>query len=110
LRNGADTQGPDELARFGRFCDALTLEDGRAMELEAFQRTMLLDHFAGSVETLILIPKKNGKSTLLGALALYHLISTPDASMSSAVTARSATAATRGVSGSSPPTWTPQTA
>lgn len=79
MRNGADTQGPDELARFGRFCDALTLEDGRAMELEAFQRTMLLDHFAGSVETLILIPKKNGKSTLLGALALYHLISTPDA-------------------------------
>lgn len=40
---------------------------------------MLVDHFAGAVETLILLPKKNGKSTLLAALALYHLVSTPDA-------------------------------
>lgn len=35
--------------------------------------------FAGARETLILIPKKNGKSTLLGALALYHLCVTRDA-------------------------------
>lgn len=40
---------------------------------------MLTDLFDGVRETLILIPKKNGKSTLLGALALYHLITTPDA-------------------------------
>lgn len=49
------------------------------MEIEEFQRQMLTDLFAGVRETVILIPKKNGKSTILGALALYHLISTPDA-------------------------------
>lgn len=40
---------------------------------------MLTDLFDGVRETLILIPKKNGKSTLLGALALFHLCTTPDA-------------------------------
>lgn len=40
---------------------------------------MLRDFFDGVRETLILIPKKNGKSTLLGALALYHLIVVSDA-------------------------------
>lgn len=47
--------------------------------LEPFQRTMVADLFEGCRETLILLPKKNGKSTLLGALALFHLITTPDA-------------------------------
>ena len=40
---------------------------------------MLRDYFGGTTETLILIPKKNGKSTLLAALSLFHLVSTPDA-------------------------------
>jgi len=40
---------------------------------------MLTDLFDGTRETLILIPKKNGKSTLLGALALFHLCTVPDA-------------------------------
>jgi phage terminase large subunit-like protein len=68
-----------DLERFGRFCAALMLDSGGPMELEPFQHEMLAGYFAGSVETLILIPKKNGKSTLLGALALFHLIITPDA-------------------------------
>ena len=50
------------------------------MQLEDFQRAMLGDYFDGAAtETLILLPKKNGKSTLLGALALFHLATTPDA-------------------------------
>src|SRR5215467_3692406 len=49
------------------------------MELEDFQRVMLGDYFAGATETLVLLPKKNGKSTLLGALALFHLVVTLDA-------------------------------
>lgn len=69
-----------ELDAFGRFCcSALTLEDGSPLELHDFQRQMLLELFEGCRETVILIPKKNGKSTLLGALALYHLCTTPDA-------------------------------
>ncbi len=41
---------------------------------------MLSEYFDGIRETLILIPKKNGKTTLLAALALYHLLTTRDAS------------------------------
>lgn len=40
---------------------------------------MLNSYFDDARETLILLPKKNGKSTTLGALALFHLLSTPDA-------------------------------
>ncbi len=49
------------------------------MVLEPFQRTMLGDLFRGARETLILLPKKNAKSTSMAALAIYHLLSTPDA-------------------------------
>jgi len=57
----------------------LRLEDGRPFLLEPFQRRMLSDYFAGARETIVLLSKKNGKTTLLAALALYHLIRTPDA-------------------------------
>lgn len=70
---------PPELADFAGFCSELTLEDGSALELHDYQRVMLRDFFAGATETLILIAKKNGKSTLLSAIALYHLVVTPDA-------------------------------
>ena len=74
-----DTHPVYSLAAFKRFCRLLTLEDGRAMRLEEFQCHMLADHFGEAIETLIIIPKKNGKSTLLAALALFHLMVTADA-------------------------------
>jgi phage terminase large subunit-like protein len=40
---------------------------------------MLQAYFDGAIELVIIVPKKNGKTTLLGALALYHLETTPDA-------------------------------
>lgn len=49
------------------------------MELHGFERRMLADYFRGTTETLILISKKNGKTTLMAALALYHLVVTEDA-------------------------------
>jgi len=67
------------LDEFARFCGLLTLENGKPMELEPFQRTMLQDYFDGTRETLVLIPKKNGKSTLVSALALHHLLTDPGA-------------------------------
>lgn len=69
----------DELARFAEFCSELRVESGAAFELEDFQKRMLEDLFGGCRETLILIPKKNGKTTLLAALALYHLTTTDHA-------------------------------
>lgn len=68
-----------ELTRFAEFCSHLTLSTGQQMKLEAFQRKMLRDYFAGVDELVICIPKKNGKTTLLAALALYHLLHTDDA-------------------------------
>jgi phage terminase large subunit-like protein len=69
-----------ELDLFATFCEqALTREDGAPLKLHDFQRRMLGDLFAGRRETLILISKKNGKSTLLAGLALFHLCTTPDA-------------------------------
>lgn len=68
-----------DLPAFERFCAALTLDNGRPFQLEDFQRRMLADYFNGTRETAIIVPKKNGKTTLLGALALYHLLCTPEA-------------------------------
>ena len=68
-----------DLAVFDRFCAAIELEQGGPMELEPFQQRILTDYFHGARETLVLLPKKNGKSTLLAALALFHLLTTPDA-------------------------------
>lgn len=67
------------LDSFATFCGRLKLENGQPFALEPFQHEMLADYFGGATETLILIPKKNGKSTLLGALALFHLLTTPSA-------------------------------
>ena len=47
--------------------------------MEKFQRVMLADYFDGCTESLILIGKKNGKSTMLSALALHHLLVETDA-------------------------------
>jgi len=64
---------------FAGFCRELRLDSGEPLVLEPFQRTMLADFFAGTRETLILLPKKQGKTTLLSALALFHLSTTEDA-------------------------------
>jgi phage terminase large subunit-like protein len=61
------------LAGFAKFCRELRVESGEPFVLEPFQRTMLKDHFDGVTEIVIVIPKKNGKTTLLAALALFHL-------------------------------------
>lgn len=67
------------LVEFQAFCRELVLDNRRPMRLEPFQRVALADYFAGIRETLILLPKKNGKTSLLAALALYHLLTTRDA-------------------------------
>ncbi len=68
------------LEGFRDFCLSLRLENGKPLVLFPEQEWMLTDYFDGTRETLILIPKKNGKTTLLAALALYHLLTTRDAS------------------------------
>lgn len=43
------------------------------------QRWMLADFFDGTTETVVCVSKKNGKTTLLSAVALHHVLTTPDA-------------------------------
>lgn len=75
----AGSDGPEGLAGFKRFCAELTIESGEPFVLEPFQETMVRDYFEGASETLIIVGKKNGKSTLLSALALHHLLVTDSA-------------------------------
>ena len=70
---------PAELRDFVEFCAELTLDNRKPFVVEPFQRLILTDLFEGATETLVLLPKKNGKSTLVAALALYHLLVTQDA-------------------------------
>lgn len=67
------------ITQFGRFCRKLKIENGKPLKLEAFQRAMLKDYFRGATETVIVIPKKNGKTTLMAALGLFHLEAVPGA-------------------------------
>lgn len=76
------------IVEFAEFCSQLRLEDGTRMELEPFQRTMLGDYFAGAREEVILIPKKNGKTSLLAALGLYSLLTSEDANICIAASSR----------------------
>lgn len=74
------SEGRREAEAFEEFCaGALTTNEGGALVIEGFQRQMLADYFDGVRSSLIIIPKKNGKTTLLGALALFHLLTVPDA-------------------------------
>jgi phage terminase large subunit-like protein len=74
----AATASPPDLERFVRFCSKLQLA-GKPFILEPFQRRILRDYFGGTRQTLAILPKKNGKSTLVAALAIYHLVTTLDA-------------------------------
>jgi len=68
---------PGTLQHFRAWSRLLRTEDGDPFRLERFQAKVLADYFAGARELVAMIPKGNGKSTLLGALALYHLEITP---------------------------------
>ena len=59
--------------RFAAFCKLL------GFTLEPFQRLIVSELFAGRREMLILLPRGNGKTTLLAALALWHLLGRSDA-------------------------------
>ncbi len=57
---------------FERFCRAVGLD------LEPFQREIVSEVFGDRRELLCLLPRGNGKSSLLAAVALFHLLTTPN--------------------------------
>jgi phage terminase large subunit-like protein len=86
-RNGA---GPADsrLEKFAGFTSRLILPNGHPAHLIPAQRTMLADHFAGAIELLLLLPKKNTKTTSLAELGLYALMSTEGADIPVVATSR----------------------
>jgi phage terminase large subunit-like protein len=59
-----------ELARLKRFCSAIL-----DLRLEPFQEQITAEVFSDRREALILLPRGNGKSTLLAAIVVWHLLS-----------------------------------
>ena len=69
------------VADLDRFCGFagrfLTDESGRPLVIEPFQREILADYFGGARELVAILSKKNGKTSLFAALALWHVITVP---------------------------------
>lgn len=64
------------LDRFCAFAEKfLTDEQSRPLGIESWQRELLGDYFGGTRELIVIVSKKNGKTSLFAALALWHLIS-----------------------------------
>lgn len=57
----------------------MILDNGEAWDPENFQLEYVEDLFAGHREVWLVLPEGNGKTTLLGGVALYHGDYTPDA-------------------------------
>ena len=67
---------------FQKFCDLIGLE------LEGFQKKIVSAISGPQRETVVLICRGNGKTTLLAAIALYHLLTVPRASVYCAAAGR----------------------
>lgn len=60
------------------FLERLTLPEGGPVLIEGYARLILRAIFAtGLVELLCLLPKGNGKTTLMAGLAVFHLLTIP---------------------------------
>jgi phage terminase large subunit-like protein len=85
-RNGAGRR-PD-LAAFAQFTARLVLPTGARAKLINAQRVMLTEHFAGAIESLLLMPKKNTKTTSLAELGLFALLTADGADIPVVATSR----------------------
>jgi phage terminase large subunit-like protein len=79
---------PEELTHLKRFAGHMILDTTRPAVIEEFQAVMLTPFYSGVTETVILIPKKNGKTTTLAIVALHHLCFTEDAEVVIAASSR----------------------
>jgi len=76
------------LPHFESWAAELVLDNGEKWVLEPFQTAFLADFFAGAVESWLIVPEGNGKTTLLAGLALYHCEFTDSASVPVAASSR----------------------
>lgn len=64
--------GPFTVEHVRTWASSLILDSGEPWDLEDFQAAFLKDVFRGYAENWLVIPEGNAKTTLAGALALYH--------------------------------------
>ncbi len=69
----------DRFAGFARLC---------GLRLAEFQRGIVEEAFSDRRELLVLLPRGNGKTTLFAALAVWELLTTPDAAVYCAAASR----------------------
>lgn len=68
-----------DLALFREFVSSLTTQQRKKMVLEPFQEVFLSDFFCGCTITVVIQPKKLGKSTIVAAVAMFHALTVDDA-------------------------------
>jgi len=75
----SDRLARDRLGFEDDFARHLVTTHGKRFVMEAWERAVGVDFFAGVRESLWMLPKSNGKSAWLAALAVHHLLVTADA-------------------------------
>lgn len=76
---------------FRAYARLMVLEDGSPWEVEPFQLDVVDALMAGIPEVWLDVPEGNGKTTLMGGVALYHGDYTPSASVPMAAASRDQT-------------------
>ena len=74
--------------RFERFFADVGKHLSRPMLLEPFQRQLIAETFGPQRELLALLPRGNGKTSLMAARGLYELVTCPDAEVYAAAASR----------------------
>jgi phage terminase large subunit-like protein len=69
----------EDLELFREFVGTLQSQQKAKLFLEPFQAASLSDYFCGCTITVIIQPKKNGKSTIVAAVSMYHALTVDDA-------------------------------
>ena len=81
--------GEADLQAFKRFCaEELTTDLGEPLVIEPFQDEIVAPFLAGCRTNIAILPKKQGKSSLCGAVGLFTLCSLPDCSIAVVASAR----------------------
>ncbi|MCR4339219.1 MAG: terminase large subunit [Gemmatimonadaceae bacterium] len=79
---------PFTLPHFRAWAHRLKLDSGKPWALDPFQEAFVADLFSGIPECWLIVPEGNGKSTLVGGLALYHIEHRDDARVPVAASSR----------------------
>ena len=79
---------PFTVQHFRRWASELVLDSGEPWTLEPFQAAFVKDLFAGYLESWLVIPEGNAKTTLAGAIVLYHAQFHPQAMVTVAASSR----------------------